>query len=125
MAKLAYSDLAAIDMVRNASKLGVALLTGTFLLSSLAAEPALAKGGRGLAIVDQIITRAGGSIRAESVEGQGTTIRLYLPRIANAAVILVAQQDRERRPRPQLGTGRAAARGGMVDHRTSGNPQHS
>ncbi len=41
--------------------------------------------GLGLAIVDQIITRAGGSIRAESVEGQGTTIRLYLPRIANAA----------------------------------------
>jgi peptidoglycan hydrolase-like protein with peptidoglycan-binding domain len=50
MAKLAYSDFAAIDMVRNASKLGVALLTGTFLLSSLAAEPAHAKGGRGLAI---------------------------------------------------------------------------
>ena len=50
MAKLAYPDLAAID-IRNASKLGVALLTGaTFLLSSLAAEPAHAKGGRGLAI---------------------------------------------------------------------------
>jgi ABC-type multidrug transport system ATPase subunit len=41
------------------------------------------------------------------------------------SVILVPQQDRERRPRPQLGTGRAAARRGMVDHRTSGNPQHS
>lgn len=51
MAKLAYPDLAGIDTVRNASKLGVALLTGaTFLLSSLAAEPAHAKNGRGLAI---------------------------------------------------------------------------
>jgi hypothetical protein len=39
--------------------------------------------------------------------------------------LAVAQQDREPRPRPQLCTCRAAARGGMVDHRTSGNPQHS
>jgi signal transduction histidine kinase len=41
--------------------------------------------GLGLAIVDQIITRAGGTIRAESTPGEGTAIRLYIPRIANAA----------------------------------------
>jgi len=39
--------------------------------------------------------------------------------------LAVAQQDRERRPRPQLGLGRAAAGGSRVDHGTSGNPQHS
>jgi peptidoglycan hydrolase-like protein with peptidoglycan-binding domain len=50
MAKLVYSDLVATDVVRNTSKLGVALLTGAFLLSGLAAEPAHAKNGRGLAI---------------------------------------------------------------------------
>lgn len=41
--------------------------------------------GLGLAIVDQIITRVGGSIRVESAPGKGTTIRLYIPRIANAS----------------------------------------
>jgi peptidoglycan hydrolase-like protein with peptidoglycan-binding domain len=50
MAKLVYSDLVATDIVQNASKLGVALLTGAFLLSGLGAEPAHAKNGRGLAI---------------------------------------------------------------------------
>jgi peptidoglycan hydrolase-like protein with peptidoglycan-binding domain len=50
MAKSAYPDLAAIDVVRNASKWGVALLTSAFLLSGLGAEPAHAKNGRGLAI---------------------------------------------------------------------------
>jgi peptidoglycan hydrolase-like protein with peptidoglycan-binding domain len=50
MAKSAYPDLAATDIVRNAPKLGAALLTGAFLLSGLAAEPAHAKNGRGLAI---------------------------------------------------------------------------
>lgn len=40
--------------------------------------------GLGLAIVDQIITRAGGFIRIESEPGQGTKVRLYLPRIAAA-----------------------------------------
>jgi peptidoglycan hydrolase-like protein with peptidoglycan-binding domain len=52
MTKLAYSYPATINAVRKASKFGVALLTGaTFLLSSLAAEPAHAKKfGRGLAI---------------------------------------------------------------------------
>ncbi len=52
MTKLAYSYPATINVIRKAPKFGVALLTGaTFLLSSLAAEPAHAKNfGRGLAI---------------------------------------------------------------------------
>ena len=51
MANLAYPDLVAINIVRKASKTGVALLAGaTVLLSSLASEPAHAKNGRGLAI---------------------------------------------------------------------------
>lgn len=41
--------------------------------------------GLGLAIVDQIISRAGGFIRLESELGKGTTIDLYLPRIATHA----------------------------------------
>lgn len=40
--------------------------------------------GLGLAIVDQIVTRAGGLVRIESEVGKGTTVRLYLPRIAGA-----------------------------------------
>lgn len=41
--------------------------------------------GLGLAIVDQIISRAGGFIRIDSQLGKGTTVQLYLPRIAAAA----------------------------------------
>jgi two-component system cell cycle sensor histidine kinase/response regulator CckA len=40
--------------------------------------------GLGLAIVDQIITRAGGNVRIDSELGKGTTVCLYLPRIAGA-----------------------------------------
>ncbi len=40
--------------------------------------------GLGLAIVDQIVTRAGGFVRVESEIGQGTTVRIFLPRIAGA-----------------------------------------
>jgi two-component system, cell cycle sensor histidine kinase and response regulator CckA len=40
--------------------------------------------GLGLAIVDQIVSRAGGSIRIDSEPGHGTTVHLYLPRIASA-----------------------------------------
>jgi signal transduction histidine kinase len=40
--------------------------------------------GLGLAIVDQIVARAGGFIRVESEPNQGTTVRLYIPRIAAA-----------------------------------------
>jgi peptidoglycan hydrolase-like protein with peptidoglycan-binding domain len=52
MTKLAYSDIATINIARKASKCGVALLVGaTFLLSNLATEPVHAKGlGRGVAI---------------------------------------------------------------------------
>jgi two-component system cell cycle sensor histidine kinase/response regulator CckA len=42
--------------------------------------------GLGLAIVDQIVTRAGGFVRIESEVGRGTTVRVFLPRIAGALV---------------------------------------
>ncbi|MFL6550481.1 MAG: ATP-binding protein [Povalibacter sp.] len=38
--------------------------------------------GLGLAIVDQIIARAGGFIRVESAPAKGTSVRMYIPRIA-------------------------------------------
>lgn len=41
--------------------------------------------GLGLAIVEQIIARAGGFVRIESEPGRGTTVRIYVPRIAIAA----------------------------------------
>jgi signal transduction histidine kinase len=41
--------------------------------------------GLGLVIVDQIVSRAGGRVKLESEVGQGTTIKIYLPRIAAAA----------------------------------------
>jgi two-component system cell cycle sensor histidine kinase/response regulator CckA len=41
--------------------------------------------GLGLPIVDQIVTRAGGYVRVDSEVGRGTTVRVFLPRIAPAA----------------------------------------
>ena len=41
--------------------------------------------GLGLVIVDQIVARAGGRLKIESEVGQGTTVQIYLPRIAGAA----------------------------------------
>jgi signal transduction histidine kinase len=41
--------------------------------------------GLGLAIVDQIIGRAGGKVRVDTEPGRGTTVTLYLPRIAGAS----------------------------------------
>jgi signal transduction histidine kinase len=38
--------------------------------------------GLGLAIVNQVVTLAGGFIQVDSTAGQGTHVRLYLPRIA-------------------------------------------
>jgi signal transduction histidine kinase len=38
--------------------------------------------GLGLAIVNQVVTLSGGFIQVDSVAGQGTRVRLYLPRIA-------------------------------------------
>jgi two-component system, cell cycle sensor histidine kinase and response regulator CckA len=38
--------------------------------------------GLGLAIVNQVVTMAGGFIQVDSSPGQGTHVRLYLPRIA-------------------------------------------
>jgi len=40
--------------------------------------------GLGMAIVNQIVTMAGGFIQVDSALGQGTRVRLYLPRIAGA-----------------------------------------
>jgi two-component system, cell cycle sensor histidine kinase and response regulator CckA len=41
--------------------------------------------GLGLVIVDQIVSRAGGRVKVDSDIGRGTTIKIYLPRIAGAA----------------------------------------
>jgi signal transduction histidine kinase len=39
--------------------------------------------GLGLAIVNQVVTLAGGFIQVDSAAGEGTRVRLYLPRIAS------------------------------------------
>jgi two-component system, cell cycle sensor histidine kinase and response regulator CckA len=39
--------------------------------------------GLGLSIVRTIVERAGGFVRVESVVGEGTTVRVYMPRIAS------------------------------------------
>jgi signal transduction histidine kinase len=41
--------------------------------------------GLGLVIVDQIVSRSGGHVALESEPDRGTTVRVYLPRIAGAA----------------------------------------
>lgn len=41
--------------------------------------------GLGLVIVDQIVSRCGGQVEIDSEVGRGTTVRMYLPRIADAA----------------------------------------
>jgi len=41
--------------------------------------------GLGLVIVDQIVSRAGGRVKLDSEVGQGTTVKIYLPRIAAPA----------------------------------------
>jgi two-component system cell cycle sensor histidine kinase/response regulator CckA len=41
--------------------------------------------GLGLVIVDQIVSRAGGRVKVDSEIGRGTTVKIYLPRIASAA----------------------------------------
>ncbi len=38
--------------------------------------------GLGMAIVQRIVDRAGGFIRVDSCPGQGTTIRVHLPRVS-------------------------------------------
>jgi signal transduction histidine kinase len=40
--------------------------------------------GLGLVIVDQIVSRAGGRVKIDSEVGVGTTVKIYLPRIAGA-----------------------------------------
>jgi signal transduction histidine kinase len=41
--------------------------------------------GLGLVIVDQIVSRVGGRVKIDSDVGRGTTIQIFLPRIASAA----------------------------------------
>ncbi len=41
--------------------------------------------GLGLVIVDQIVSRCGGHVKIDSGLGQGTTVRMFLPRIARSA----------------------------------------
>ena len=41
--------------------------------------------GLGLVIVDQIVARSGGRVKIESEVGRGTTLQIFLPRIAGAA----------------------------------------
>ncbi len=45
-------------------------------------KPAGRGTGLGLAIVQQIVDRAGGTVRVKSVRGEGTTFAVYLPRIS-------------------------------------------
>ncbi len=39
--------------------------------------------GLGLSIVRSIVERGGGFVRIESSRGEGTTVRVYLPRISS------------------------------------------
>jgi two-component system cell cycle sensor histidine kinase/response regulator CckA len=41
--------------------------------------------GLGLSLVYGIVTKSGGCVEVESVPGQGTTFRVYLPRITSDA----------------------------------------
>ena len=49
--------------------------------------------GLGLAIVYQIISRAGGNVHIDTEAGRGTTVTMYLPRIAGAASLALRLCD--------------------------------
>jgi two-component system cell cycle sensor histidine kinase/response regulator CckA len=51
---------------------------------SYTTKPAGKGTGLGLAVVRRVVDRAGGFIRVESIVGEGTTFRLYLPRVTGA-----------------------------------------
>jgi signal transduction histidine kinase len=49
--------------------------------------------GLGMAIVNQVVTLAGGFIQVDSSLGQGTRVRLYLPRIAAGETLAGSQEE--------------------------------
>lgn len=55
--------------------------------------------GLGLAVVQGIVTKTGGSITVESEPGAGTTFRVFLPRIGNEAV--KSERSGTQKPLPQ------------------------
>jgi signal transduction histidine kinase len=46
-----------------------------------------------MAIVNQVVTLAGGFIQVDSSLGQGTRVRLYLPRIAAGETLAGSQEE--------------------------------
>jgi CheY-like chemotaxis protein len=49
--------------------------------------------GLGLTLVQKIITRSGGHIKVNSVEGQGTTFHIYLPKSQESAALTSVDKD--------------------------------
>jgi CheY-like chemotaxis protein len=54
--------------------------------------------GLGLSMVYGFVRQSGGQVRISSVRGQGTTVRLYLPRVAVADAIGVAAVEQDNMP---------------------------
>ena len=57
--------------------------------------------GLGLSMAFGFATQSGGHIHLDSLEGRGTTVRLYLPRILGDAAVLSAAKGAEGVPRPE------------------------
>ena len=61
--------------------------------------------GLGLATVHGIVTAAGGTLRLESRPGEGTTVRVLLPRVARATAAPADEPDRGHPPPAPTGDG--------------------